>query len=123
MLQQICLVAAGGAIGAAMRYLVGEVFGNDGFPYGTLSVNLLGSLLLGVVTVGIAKHVISENLAFVFATGFLGAFTTMSAYSVETISMFDRGDSTLAFSYIGLTMVLCPLLAFIGWKVGESVWL
>jgi len=92
MLQQICLVAAGGAIGAAMRYLVGEVFGNDGFPYGTLSVNLLGSLLLGVVTVGIAQHVISENLAFVFATGFLGAFTTMSAYSVETISMFDRGD-------------------------------
>jgi CrcB protein len=97
--------------------------GNDGFPYGTLTVNLLGSLLLGVVTVGIAQHVISENLAVVFATGFLGAFTTMSAYSVETISMFDRGDSTLAFSYIGLTMVLCPLLAFIGWKVGESVWL
>ena len=123
MLQHIGLVAAGGAIGAAMRYLVGEWLGNDGFPYGTLTVNLLGSLLLGVVTVGIAQHVISANLAFVFATGFLGAFTTMSAYSVETISMFDRGDSTLAFSYIGLTMVLCPLLAFIGWKVGESVWL
>jgi len=123
MLQHILLVAAGGAIGAAMRYLVGEWLGNDGFPYATLSVNLLGSLVLGVVTVGVAQHVISENLAFVFATGFLGAFTTMSAYSVETIAMFDRGDSTLAFSYIGLTMLLCPILALIGWKVGESVWL
>ena len=123
MLQHIFLVAAGGAIGAAMRYLVGEWLGNDGFPYATLSVNLLGSLVLGVMTVGIAQHVISENLAFVFATGFLGAFTTMSAYSMETITMFDRGDSTLAFSYIGLTMLLCPILAFIGWKVGESVWL
>ena len=123
MLQHILLVAAGGAIGAAMRYLVGEWLGNDGFPYATLSVNLLGSLVLGVVTVGIAQHVISENLAFVFATGFLGAFTTMSAYSMETITMFDRGDSTLAFSYIGLTMLLCPILAFIGWKLGESVWL
>ena len=123
MLQHIFLVAAGGAIGAAMRYLVGEWLGNDGFPYATLSVNLLGSLVLGVVTVGIAQHVISENLAFVFATGFLGAFTTMSAYSVETIAMFDRGDSTLAFSYIGLTMLLCPILAFVGWKVGESIWL
>lgn len=123
MLQHLLLVAAGGAIGAAMRYLVGEWLGNDGFPYATLSVNLLGSLVLGVVTVGIAQHVISENLAFVFATGFLGAFTTMSAYSVETIAMFDRGDSTLAFSYIGLTMLLCPILALIGWKVGESVWL
>lgn len=123
MLQHILLVAAGGAFGAAMRYLVGEWLGNDGFPYATLSVNLLGSLVLGVVTVGVAQHVISENLAFVFATGFLGAFTTMSAYSVETIAMFDRGDSTLAFSYIGLTMLLCPILALIGWKVGESVWL
>ncbi len=123
MIQHIGLVAAGGAIGAAMRYLVGEWLSNDGFPYGTLTVNLLGSLVLGVVTVGIAQHVISENLAFVFATGFLGAFTTMSAYSVETVAMFDRGDSTLAFSYIGLTMLLCPILAFIGWKVGESVWL
>jgi len=123
MLQHILLVAAGGAIGAAMRYLVGEWLGNDGFPYATLSVNLLGSLVLGVMTVGIAQHVISENLAFVFATGFLGAFTTMSAYSVETIAMFDRGDSTLAFSYIGLTMLLCPILAFVGWKVGESIWL
>ena len=123
MLQHIFLVAAGGAIGAAMRYLVGEWLGNDGFPYATLSVNLLGSLVLGVMTVGIAQHVISENLAFVFATGFLGAFTTMSAYSVETIAMFDRGDSTLAFSYIGLTMLLCPILAFVGWKVGESIWL
>ena len=123
MLQHILLVAAGGAIGAAMRYLVGEWLGNDGFPYATLSVNLLGSLVLGVMTVGIAQHVVSENLAFVFATGFLGAFTTMSAYSVETIAMFDRGDSTLAFSYIGLTMLLCPILAFVGWKVGESIWL
>ncbi len=123
MIQHIGLVAAGGAIGAAMRYLVGEWLSNDGFPYGTLTVNLLGSLVLGVVTVGIAQHVISENLAFVFATGFLGAFTTMSAYSVETVAMFDRGDSTLAFSYIGLTMLLCTILAFIGWKVGESVWL
>ena len=123
MIQHIGLVAAGGAIGAAMMYLVGEWLSNDGFPYGTLTVNLLGSLVLGVVTVGIAQHVISENLAFVFATGFLGAFTTMSAYSVETVAMFDRGDSTLAFSYIGLTMLLCPILAFIGWKVGESVWL
>ena len=59
MLQHIFLVAAGGAIGAAMRYLVGEWLGNDGFPYGTMTVNLLGSLVLGVVTVGIAQHVIS----------------------------------------------------------------
>ena len=86
MLQHIGLVAAGGAIGAAMRYLVGEWLGNDGFPYGTLTVNLLGSLLLGVVTVGIAQHVISENLAFVFATGFLSPVAFESVFPGVKVS-------------------------------------
>ena len=123
MLQQICLVAAGGALGAAMRYLIGEWLNGDGFPYATLTVNLIGSLVLGMLTVGIAQQFVSEQMVLVFATGFLGAFTTMSAFSIETVSMFDRGDSTLAFSYIGITMIVCPFLAFIGWKLGESVWL
>jgi fluoride ion exporter CrcB/FEX len=74
-------------------------------------------------TVAIAQQFVSEQMVLVFATGFLGAFTTMSAFSVETVSMFDRGDSTLAFSYISITMIVCPFLAFIGWKLGESIWL
>jgi CrcB protein len=57
------------------------------------------------------------------ATGVLGAFTTMSTFSVETIEMFDQGESTMALSYIGLTMVLCPLIALLGWKIGESLWI
>ena len=122
MLQQIGLVAVGGALGAALRYLVGEYITSDGFPYATLGVNLLGSLLLGLLTVGVAQHLISTNLALMLATGVLGAFTTMSTFSVETIEMFDQGESTMALSYIGLTMVLCPLIALLGWKIGESLW-
>ena len=123
MLQQIGLVAVGGAVGAALRYLVGEWIPSDGFPYATLAVNLAGSLLLGLLTVGVAQHLISTNLALMLATGVLGAFTTMSTFSVETIEMFDQGESTMALSYIGLTMVLCPLIALLGWKMGESLWI
>jgi CrcB protein len=123
MLQQILIVAVGGAVGAALRYLIGEWVAHDGFPYATLGVNLIGSLLLGVLTVSMAQHLISDNFALLLATGVLGAFTTMSTFSVETVTLFDQGDSTVAFSYIGLTMVLCPLLALIGWKLGEAIWL
>jgi CrcB protein len=123
MLQQILIVAAGGAVGAALRYLIGEWVAHDGFPYATLGVNLIGSLLLGVLTVSMAQHLISDNFALLLATGVLGAFTTMSTFSVETVTLFDQGDSTVALSYIGLTMVLCPLLALIGWKLGEAIWL
>jgi CrcB protein len=123
MLQQILIVAVGGAVGAALRYLIGEWVAHDGFPYATLGVNLIGSLLLGVLTVSMAQHLISDNFALLLATGVLGAFTTMSTFSVETVTLFDQGDSTVALSYIGLTMVLCPLLALIGWKLGEAIWL
>jgi len=47
----------------------------------------------------------------------------MSTFSAETIDLFDRGESTSALIYVGLTMVLCPLLAFIGWKSGEALWI
>ena len=123
MLQQILIVAVGGAVGAALRYLIGEWVAHDGFPYATLGVNLIGSLLLGVLTVSVAQHLISTNLALLLATGVLGAFTTMSTFSVETVTLFDKGDSPVALSYIGLTMILCPLLALIGWKRGEAIWL
>tara|TARA_B110001452_G_scaffold265525_1_gene270337 strand:+ start:1301 stop:1672 length:372 start_codon:yes stop_codon:yes gene_type:complete len=121
MLQQLGIVALGGAIGATLRYVVGEWVSVDSFPYATLSVNLIGSFLLGVLAVGLAQNILSVNMALLLGTGVLGAFTTMSTFSVETIQMFDQGRGSSAIVYIGLTMVLGPILALLGWKVGESL--
>jgi len=121
MLQQLGIVALGGAIGATLRYVVGEWVSVDSFPYATLSVNLIGSFLLGVLAVGLAQNILSVNMALLLGTGVLGAFTTMSTFSVETIQMFDQGRGSSAIVYIGLTMVLGPVLALLGWKVGESL--
>lgn len=121
MLQQIGLVAFGGALGAALRYAVSEWISVESFPYATLSVNLIGSFLFGVLAVGLAQNLLSANMVLLLGTGVLGAFTTMSTFSVETIQMFDQGHGSSAILYVSLTMALGPLLALIGWKLGESV--
>ena len=121
MLQQVFMVALGGGIGAALRYLTSEWISNEGFPYATLAVNLVGSFLMGTLAIALAAQVISKDLALLFGTGLLGGLTTMSAFSVETIRLIEEQQTGIAASYVGLTMVLCPLLAFIGWRLSETI--
>ena len=110
----VILVAIGGALGAVARYLIGEWLSTDEFPWGTLVVNLLGSLLLGILTGVLAAEIISQDAALLLGTGVLGAFTTMSAFSIETVKM-SGGDNTAMLVYVLATIVLCPLLAALGW--------
>tara|TARA_B110000438_G_scaffold243590_1_gene243671 strand:+ start:3446 stop:3817 length:372 start_codon:yes stop_codon:yes gene_type:complete len=119
MMQQFGLVALGGAIGAALRYSISLYFSGDGFPWATLSVNMIGSLLLGIIAVALTQELISQDVALILGTGVLGAFTTMSAFSVETLNMFQNQQASSAIIYIAMTMVICPILAFLGWKIGE----
>ena len=121
MLQQVFMVALGGGIGAALRYLTSEWISNEGFPYATFAVNLVGSFLMGALAIALAEQVISKDLALLFGTGLLGGLTTMSAFSVETIRLIEEQQTGIAASYVGLTMVLCPLLAFIGWRLSETI--
>ena len=120
MLQQIGIVALGGALGATLRYAASELISTESFPYATLSVNIIGSFLLGIVAVALAQNMLSTNIALLLGTGVLGAFTTMSTFSVETIEMFDQGQGSSAILYIALTMMLCPLMALLGWKLAQS---
>ncbi|MBT4070777.1 MAG: fluoride efflux transporter CrcB [Euryarchaeota archaeon] len=119
MMQQLGLVAFGGAIGAALRYSVSIYLSGDGFPWATLSVNMIGSLLLGIVAVALTQGLISQDTALILGTGVLGAFTTMSAFSVETLNMFQNQQISSAIIYVAITMVICPILALLGWKMGE----
>ncbi|MFQ3317130.1 MAG: fluoride efflux transporter CrcB [Candidatus Poseidoniales archaeon] len=121
MLQQFGIVALGGALGATLRYAVSEWVSVESFPYATLSVNLIGSFLLGVLAVGLAQNLLSANMALLLGMGVLGAFTTMSTFSLETVQMFEQGKGSLAIVYVALTMALGPLLALLGWKIGESI--
>jgi len=113
----LLLVAAGGALGAVARYAVSEWFPGE-FPWGTLSVNLLGSLLLGILMgAALTTGKISPGMMLFFGTGLLGAFTTMSTFSVDVIQQFENGLQAPLIGYIGANVVGCPLLAFGGWRL------
>lgn len=101
-------VALGGALGASARYLTGIVMVRllgRGFPWGTLTVNFLGSLLMGVLVVVLA-HKTDNRFAPLLMTGVLGGFTTYSAFSLDAITLYERGQIGLAALYVAVTLIL-----------------
>ena len=110
----ILLIGFGGFLGAISRYLLNELvikYIPTNFPTGILIVNILGCLLVGLV---LGNSMISkDHLYYFFTIGFLGSFTTMSAFSYQAIELFNT-NILLACSYIILTLMLTILATFIG---------
>ncbi|MGL4312197.1 MAG: fluoride efflux transporter CrcB [Paracoccaceae bacterium] len=108
MIQTLLQVAIGGAVGASARYLTNvaalRAFG-PGFPYATLIVNVLGSFLMGVLVVVLAQR-FDNRLAPLLMTGVLGGFTTFSAFSLDAVSLWDRGQAGSAAIYVGASVIL-----------------
>ncbi|WP_298299415.1 fluoride efflux transporter CrcB [uncultured Litoreibacter sp.] len=101
-------VAAGGAIGAALRFLVGVGvlrLTGPGFPLAIISVNIIGSFLMGLFVVFAAKTSNTHLSPFVM-TGLLGGFTTFSAFSLEAYTLFERGQTAAAATYVGASVIL-----------------
>lgn len=103
------LVALGGAIGAAMRFLVGvgvmRLSGPAEFPMAIITVNVIGSFLMGVFVVAAAHKGLNHLSPFVM-TGILGGFTTFSAFSLETVTLIERGQIAHAGAYMALSVGL-----------------
>jgi CrcB protein len=119
-------VAAFGALGAAARYLIGiatvNVVGSAVFPYGTLAVNLLGSFLLAFTgTYLLTRPYLSDELVRCFGTGFIGAFTTFSTFSVETVQLLMVKEYFAAGSYVLLSMIGGISAAALGLFVGNKL--
>jgi len=90
-------------------------------PYGTITVNLLGSMLLGIMFGAIAADaIINQDYVLLFGTGLLGAFTTMSAFAMDTITLTEDEISTTLI-YIVITIVGSLVLAWAGYKIGFSL--
>ena len=114
----ILAVGAGGAIGAISRYLITRKFlliYGDYFPFGTLFVNVLGSLLIGMsFEYFITRSSLSEEGRLLLTSGFLGAFTTFSAFSLETVHMIQKEEVIKALTYVTSSVTLCILAAYLG---------
>ena len=117
-MSNLLLVGFGGAIGSMARYLLGlwtlQRWG-PGFPWGTLGVNITGSFLIGLLAELIMrKFGASPEMRLFLITGVLGGYTTFSAFSLDAITLFERGDPALALIYIAASVVLSILAVFAG---------
>ncbi|SMH49586.1 fluoride efflux transporter CrcB [Maritimibacter sp. HL-12] len=104
----LLFVALGGALGASARYLTNVAVARTvgfGFPYATILVNVVGSFLMGVLVVVLARKGGQAYAPFLM-TGVLGGFTTFSAFSLDTLTLFERGETGLAGLYVGLSVAL-----------------
>jgi CrcB protein len=117
-MKSMLLVAIGGALGSVARYQCGALILSYAvgwrFPAGTFAVNVAGCVIAGLL-IGLAENhdFLTAPTRLLIFTGFLGGFTTFSAFGVETVSLIQKGDVPVAAAYVGLS-VLCGLLGLWG---------
>ena len=117
-MKQILLVALGGAVGSIGRYLVSKWL-ESGFPWGTLTMNIIGSLLIGLLTGLVAKGTLTPEMKLLLVTGFCGGFTTFSTFANESFSMMKAGDAVLASVYIGASVAVGIMAVYIGLQIAK----
>jgi len=115
-MKQLILVFIGGGFGSALWYVIGKYLNNtEGFPWGTFTVNILGSLLIGIILGFAAKNnTLSQNETLLLATGFCGGFTTFSAFAYENQAFLKSGDFTSFAMYTIASFVVGFLAVFLG---------
>lgn len=118
-------IAGGGAVGALLRYGVSNgIHGllGRGFPYGTLAVNIFGSVLMGLVYVLFIERMdVGVEWRAAVMIGLLGAFTTFSTFSLETLNLLETGDHLKAGVNILVSVSLCILGCWLGMIAGRQL--
>ncbi len=116
----VLLVAVGGSTGAVCRYAVGlwtpRIAGNAAFPWGTVAVNMSGCLAIGFL-LGLSehRHIVGSNMRLIVVVGFLGGFTTFSAFGYETLILLREGRNGAALANITLQPAFGLAAAALGW--------
>lgn len=111
-------IALGGGLGSVARFLLSSLMNKQlgvDFPFGTLGVNVLGSFCIGIAYVYLVQlNMGNPHYKHLFMVGFLGAFTTFSTFSLDSIQLIESGKSLWAICYIGLSVMGCLLASLLG---------
>ena len=115
-------IALGGAVGSVARYVLGGLIqrGSSVFPYGTLTINVTGSLLLGFLARYLLDTSAPVELRAALTIGFCGGYTTFSTFSYETMVMLERGEYGRAAAYVSASVALSLLGTFVGFAAARA---
>jgi len=123
-MNKILFVALGGAIGSSLRFflsaLIPRVLGRI-FLWGTFSVNIIGSLLIGILWAYFENNFSNYNLKLFLVVGILGGFTTFSSFSLEALNLFKTDGIRTALLYIFATNIFGILAAFMGYYLSKEI--
>jgi fluoride exporter len=124
MIVKVLLIALGGAIGSVCRYglggLVYRLLGSM-FPWGTLAVNVVGSLVIGFLWGVFERGSIGPNMRMFLFIGILGGFTTFSSYTLETFNLFRENETRLAITNMVVSNIVGVAAVFIGFAIFRYV--
>ena len=122
-MKELIYVFIGGGLGSLVRFILGKwinAFHNASFPFGTFTINVIACFVLGFI-IGLAdqKQLISPVARLFWAVGFCGGFSTFSAFTSETVTLFQQGQNSTMLLYILLSVLVCMTATFGGLFVAE----
>ena len=120
MFKSMFFVFLGGGLGSLLRFGISQFLNTD-FPYGTLLVNLVGSLLIGLTLGLFDRQILTQSLLLLLATGFCGGFTTFSAFAAENLKLLESGHTAQFISYSLGSLILGILIVFVGFKIAKFI--